>query len=379
MRTHIRSRQVINKLEREIQKAYKGNERDLFGSDPEKQKKFDQLSYAPVDQVERDHWIQERISAIASQIFDKEQNRLNAIKLITPEKDIRPKVDPLTLRRRAPHQKAAEKRKQAAREEKKRSEERAAELKEAQRKNPPLFKPEKRFTFHLNRNEAFSKSHLFALTAVSQLKRISLDKSVALKSNDEKAKQIAEEKLKAYSKAVLKYFHPSFLKKVLKLKGLEFSGNMLQSLVKAKSKFEIQNNGKTFSKEDQEIKLIADDIRQFFDDKVIPKETLLKQALENDFNEAFAQEMPNWLYQNLAKFINAPKIKLHNRIKNPSLNSLKECLNPYPQMKSGGAIDQLKISLVDQINKLRRSFNRIAKPYEESFFKIAQDLIGLAA
>lgn len=355
-----RERQVISEIARDIRIAYRGTEEKLFQNDPAAYQRFSTL-YPDQDRAQREEMIYTQVGIMAREIYKQGQiqRKQTTNRRRTPRAEL---PSPELLERRQPHLDAARRRGEAVQAAK------ATPQQEIKKRKLP--DPNERLKIKLDDKNRYSKAHIYAVTAISELKRLlAREQILAQQENQEKA-ALAQTKLKAAANSVIKYFHPSFLKKVLDIRHGEERPNLLNRIVEKKYYFETQPESSTA---DKSISQIAANVNEFFKDYVIPKEQKFRDALIKDFNESFASEMPDWLYKNLNSTLNLQAKNKRHPLKN-LLENLSFVLDPR---NNEPRLAPLRTTLEDQIAKFR-SQNKL-KPYELKFLASTVNLITQAA
>ena len=351
---------IINTIAADIRQNFRGRERELFPDGPERKRYDYEIGWGDFEQAES--LLDNQVGEIARTVFEEGQNsKHQAIQTLAQEKRKPTKnISPELALKRLPHIQAARRRAQSERQariiSREEKEARRAQLRAERKKGPA---PESRFTFKLDPNQRCSKSHIFALTSVNEINQL------LTKSTKDKEAETKE----AIINAVIKYFHPGFLRKVLALKYQTIPQNTMQNLIEAKYQKTLTNKKTPV---DPQIEGLAKDIELFFHQQVNLREENFKEALIEDFNISFAAAVPKWLIQGIAVQSKVPmKIRQETARVPKVIKTLRDCLNPGIHKK---IFNPLRNTLMAQIEKFRSIFN--LKEYEKHFFDKAQNLLS---
>lgn len=375
-------------IQADIRESFTGIEAELF-EDPREKAAF--LKLDPViDSDTREMMIDDVTSRMtlgilhhAAEEEKKEEKALFREARLERKREVA--SDPGLQARRAPHIKAAQRR--ALEREQLRQDASALSQTETKIKKKRIPRnPEKRYDFRLNKKDKYSKSHLFAATVITELKRIEQPLSQTIKQStnkttgkakDSNASAIvreAQKQLYATAAAIVKHFHPSFLEKVLELKDIKLDNDLKARIIDRKLHIDAMDREPAYPEIDLKVKELSRQMHEFFYEHVLDKEKAYKQALIEDFNETFADEIPKPILRNIEKILSA-KIKRNTRVSQVNTKVLSNCLDPSVHETRYGP---LRSTLMTQIDRYKDRNPRLGRA-ERSLFRKAEQFLRTAA
>lgn len=183
-------------------------------------------------------------------------------------------------------------------------------------KSKTRIKPEMRFEFKLhtkpsgNKALKLSKSHIFGMVVAKQI-------------NELIAGTKDQQELRAVARLLIKYFHPKLIKELLQQFGLGNPTTLMQKIINSKSMLSDDHNSD--SQDKHELMELSTLVQSHINDISIGLHFDLKEALAQDFREAFANKISRSFAHSLFAELNITETMPTRISLKPELKLLSDC------------------------------------------------------
>jgi hypothetical protein len=155
-----------------------------------------------------------------------------------------------------------------------------------------------------------SKSHIFGMVVAKQI-------------NELIAGTKDQQELRAVARLLIKYFHPKLIKELLQQFGLDIPTNLMQKIINSKSMLSDDHNSD--SQDKHELMELSTLVQSHINDISIGLHFDLKEALAQDFREAFANKISRSFAHSLFAELNITETMPTRISLKPELKLLSDC------------------------------------------------------